>query len=124
MTKLTIVPPSSGAIAGGRADQGPQLATDADNGPAFNEQFGIRIGRTTYYINLRIGTESRAPERLAQEGQVRVNGLAFLYCVICSGAIMLFGTLCIIYLMKSGMGINLSDGNSVLHPIYEMAGGR
>jgi len=71
----------------------------------FDEGFGFCMGRRKYYVN------------------VRVSGIAFLYLVICSGAIMLFGTLCLLYLLKSGMGINLSAEDSVLHPLLEMVHG-
>jgi hypothetical protein len=124
MPKLTVVPPSRGTAREDHTSHEPTHSGGGGYGPAFNEQFGIRIGRKTYYVNLRIGTESRSPERLAGEGQVRVNGLAFLYCVVCTGAIMLFGTLCLIYLIKSGMGINLTDGDSILHPLFAVATGK
>jgi hypothetical protein len=52
-----------------------------------------------------------------------VSGAAFFYCLICSGAIMLFGTLCILYMLKLGLRVDLSAGYSVLHPLFEMAGG-
>jgi hypothetical protein len=90
----------------------------------FDERFGMRLGQRSYYVNVRIGCEQRSCERRAREGQVRVSGVAFFYCVVCSGAIMLFGTLCILYLIKSGLGIDLSDGHSVLHPLFELAGWR
>lgn len=99
----------------------PELAPETpviDTRPLFDEQFGIRFGLRRYYVNVRIGSELRAKERVKLEGQVRVSGVAFMYCVICSGAIMLFGTLCLLYLMKSGMGINLTDGDSLLHPLF------
>ena len=96
-------------------------SVEQDNQPAiFDEQFGIRLGGRSYYINLRIGSELRAGRRLAAEGQVRVSGVAFLYCVICSGAIMMFGTLCLLYLLKSGLGLDFSDHDSILHPLFEM----
>lgn len=96
-------------------------SVEQDNQPAiFDEQFGIRLGGRSYYINLRIGSELRAGRRLAAEGQVRVSGVAFLYCVICSGAIMMFCTLCLLYLLKSGLGLDFSDHDSILHPLFEM----
>jgi len=90
----------------------------------FNEQFSLSLWRRRYYINLRIGAELRADERRLAEGQVRVSGIAFFYCVICSAAIMLFGTICLIYLLKSAMGINLFDDQSFLHPLFESFGGQ
>ncbi len=88
--------------------------------PVFSEGFGICLGGRKFYLNVRVGVESRSRERLAQEGQVRVSGVAFLYLLVCSGAIMLFGTLCMLYMVKSGLGIDLSMGESVLHPLYEL----
>jgi len=99
-------------------------AADSVPGALFDERFGLRLGRRTYYINVRIGSELRSSTRRATEGQVRVSGAAFLYCVICSGAIMLFGTLCILYLLKSGLGVEMSDGHSVLHPLFEIVSGQ
>ena len=91
--------------------------------PMFDEGFGFCLGGRKCYLNVRVGVELRSSDRLSQEGQVRVSGIAFLYLVICSGAIMLFGTLCLLYLLKSGMGINLSSGDSVLHPLFELLRG-
>ena len=88
----------------------------------FSEGFGIYLGARKFYLNVRVGVETRSSERLAQEGQVRVSGVAFLYLVICSGAIMLFGTLCLLYLLKSALGIDLTPGHSVLHPLMELIG--
>ena len=90
--------------------------------PIFSEGFGISLGGRKYYLNVRVGVETRSRERLAEEGQVRVSGVAFLYLVICSGAIMLFGTLCLLYLLKSALGIDLTPGHSVLHPLMELIG--
>ena len=125
MCKLRLVTDSSnGTQLAEASDKTAQIApTDDMSAALFDERFGMRFGQRTYYINVRIGSELRSSKRLASEGQVRVSGVAFLYCVICSGAIMLFGTLCILYLLKSGLGLDLSDGQSVLHPLFEMAGG-
>lgn len=89
----------------------------------FDEGFGLSLGGRRYYINVRVGAEQRGNERLAAEGQVRVSGIAFLYLVISSGAIMLFGTLCLLYLIKSALGIDLSSGDSFLHPLFEVMRG-
>lgn len=91
--------------------------------PLFNEGFGICLGGRKYYLNVRVGVEARSRERLADEGQVRVSGVAFLYLVICSGAIMLFGTLCLLYLLKSALGIDFSPDHSILHPLMDLIGG-
>ena len=121
MTKLRLViqEPEEKAgtpVAPGDGDGGGACAQQ----PIFDERFGMSLFGRTYYINLRIGAELRASERRAAEGQVRVSGLAFFYCVICSGAIMLFGTLSLLYLLKSGMGIDLSASPSLLHPLYDL----
>ncbi|MFT5509891.1 MAG: hypothetical protein ACI89J_002982 [Hyphomicrobiaceae bacterium] len=116
---LQAHPPQTLGLAGSAQDSALQEGDDYQP-PMFDEQFGIRLGGRSYYINLRIGTEMRTRRRRAAEGQVRVSGVAFLYCVICSGAIMLFGTLCLLYLLKSGMGLNIWDEDSVLHPFFEL----
>lgn len=113
MSDLRLVNTPSTPDPGGNDGDGEVPAS------AFDERFGISLFGRTYYINVRIGSELRAPERLAAEGQVRVSGVAFLYCLVCSAAIMLFGTLALVYLMKSGMGINFTDGHSFLHPLFE-----
>lgn len=92
--------------------------------PVFDKQFGIRLGGRSYYINLRIGSELRTPRRVEAEGQVPVSGVALVYCVLVSAAIMLFGMLCMLYLLKSGMGIDLWDADSPLHPLFEMFAGK
>jgi hypothetical protein len=122
MRKLRLVTDSSSKTqtAEASAETAQMLPSDDVSAALFDERFGQR----TYYINIRIGSELRSTERLASEGQVRVSGAAFFYCLICSGAIMLFGTLCILYLLKSGLGGELSDGYSVLHPLFAMAGGQ
>lgn len=116
---LQAHPPQTLDLARSAQDSALQEGDDYQP-PMFDEQFGIRLGGRSYYINLRIGTEMRTRRRRVAEGQVRVSGVAFLYCVICSGAIMLFGTLCLLYLLKSGMGLNIWDEDSVLHPFFEL----
>lgn len=61
-----------------------------------DECFNLNVFGRTYFINVRIGTEMRSAERRASEGQVRVSGPAFLYCLACSAALMLFGTICLV----------------------------
>ena len=102
---------------------GTEPPTGGTAAAVFDERFNLGFRGRTYYINLRIGAELRGKERRAAEGQVRVSGFAFFYCLICSGAIMLFGTLCLIYLLKSAMGINLFEGDSFLHPLFDAIGG-
>ena len=89
----------------------------------FDEQFGIRIGLKRYYVNLCIGVEKRSNLRVVDEGQVSVPGIPVLYCVVGSGLMMIFGALCTLYLLKSGAGIDLSEGHSLLHPLFALATG-
>lgn len=100
-------------------------AEDTDGPPAsvFDERFGISLGRRTYYINLRIGAEQRSAPRLEAEGQVPLSAPAIAYSVIGSALLMFLGVLSILYLLKSGMGINLSSEESFLHPLYSLFDG-
>ena len=97
-------------------------ASEPAHQPTFDEQFGIRFGLKRYYINLRVGTEQRSNTRVQSEGQVSVSGIPVLYCVFGGGFMMLFGALCMLYLLKSGTGIDLSDGHSIFHPLFALAG--
>lgn len=117
---VRLLPPPLPGSAPLIAEKGSRTPAKA----AFDENFGISLFGRTYYINIRIGSEHRSQIRRLSDGQIRVSGIAFLYTVICSAAIMLFGTLCLIYLLKSGLGINLASEPSALHPLYAIMSGR
>ena len=86
--------------------------------PVFDWRFGVRLFRTRYYLNVRLGRERRSSTRLEQEGQVRLPVTATAYLTVFSAFFWLFGIVCSVYLLKSLAGINLFAQTSPLHPIY------
>ena len=70
-----------------------------------------------FYVTLLVGRERRSLERLAREAQLRARHVAIVYSVLlmlvsCASflAFVLVG-----YVLKSAMGIDLTDGPSLLH---------
>lgn len=73
-----------------------------------------------FYITFLMGRERRSRERLAMEGQTQVHRIAIAHVVLtlmialsCFAAIA-----CILYLVKSAMGIDLFDGHFALHEMF------
>lgn len=89
-----------------------------ETGVRFERRFGVRLPGRRYFIDIRIGRERRAAERLADEGQARLPLATLISCGFGSLFLMVFGAACFAYLLKSLVGINLFDRDSVLHPLY------
>ena len=74
------------------------------------------------YVTLLAGPEKRNAGRLDREGQRgarRRAGLLATVALLLAGC-LLFGALSGLYLLKCLLGINLFEGASPLHPLYEL----
>lgn len=73
-----------------------------------------------FYITLLMGRERRSRERLAQEGQTQVHKIAIAHIVLTlvMGLSCLAAIACILYLVKSAVGIDLFDGHFALHELF------
>jgi hypothetical protein len=73
-----------------------------------------------WYVTILAGPERRSEERLREEGQTHWLRRATVYVMLLSLALWL--VVCIIalvYLAKSTLGIDIIDGHSPLHFIWE-----
>ena len=77
-----------------------------------------------FYVVVLAGRERRNPGRLAAEGQTDLDrqSLAFLLILLLLGIGASFGLVVVLYVAKSLLGIDLSPGDSILHPLYDIFG--
>ena len=75
-----------------------------------------------FYVTLFAGPERRSRARLDREGQTSVSRQAILVSALVTATLSFsaFGLFCSLYLLKSVMGINVFQGSSPFHPIYEL----
>ncbi len=79
---------------------------------------------TRFYIAFFLGTEKRAPERVAQDGERRrfssvLIDIAMLSWMLFWASIVVIGLAVVAaYLLKSGLGINLFEGHFFLHDLF------
>ncbi len=75
-----------------------------------------------FYVRLFLGKERRNLSRLTSEGQISLpkTSIGFIFCIWMICCLALFGSVIVLYLIKSTMGINLLDGPSIFHPIFFM----
>lgn len=73
-----------------------------------------------FYITLLMGRERRSRERLAQEGQTQVHKIAIAHIVLAlvMGLSCLAAIACLLYLLKSAVGIDLFDGHFAMHDLF------
>lgn len=73
-----------------------------------------------FYVTFLMGRERRSRERLAMEGQTQVHRVAIAHIIltVLIGLSLLAAVGCILYLVKSAVGIDLFDGNSSLHELF------
>lgn len=75
-----------------------------------------------WYVTIVAGPERRSADRLRSEGQTHWLRQAVIYIMLM--ALLLWLAACVIaivYLMKSALGIDLFEGNSPLHFLWEWA---
>lgn len=73
-----------------------------------------------WYVTILAGRERRSPDRLRAEGQTHWLRRATVYVMLMS--LVLWLAVCVlvaIYLVKSALGLDLFDGASPLHILYE-----
>jgi uncharacterized RDD family membrane protein YckC len=71
-------------------------------------------------VTILAGPERRSARRLAAEGQTHWLRRAAVYVVLMSLALWLAACVVVaIYLLKSALGLDLFEGNSPLHLIWE-----
>jgi hypothetical protein len=92
---------------------------------ALHYRFSTSLFGRRFYMAILAGTETRSARRLRDEGIVRsfwavatelsilCLALAMMICLLTGFAVIA------VYLAKCAMGIDLMDGPSPLHPIYE-----
>lgn len=72
-----------------------------------------------YYVTLLAGRERRSLARLAREAQLRAKHIAMFYSVmlLLLTCISVIGLVLLGYVFKSALGIDLTDGPSLLHQL-------
>ena len=73
-----------------------------------------------FYVTFLMGRERRSRERLAEEGQTQVHRVAIAHIILTLliGLSCIAAVACVLYLIKSAVGIDLFDGNSSLHELF------
>ncbi|MGI9476052.1 MAG: hypothetical protein ACR2PI_05070 [Hyphomicrobiaceae bacterium] len=73
-----------------------------------------------FYVTFLMGRERRSRERLAMEGQTQVHRVAIAHIILTLliGLFCLAAFACVIYLLKSAVGIDLFDEHSPLHELF------
>jgi hypothetical protein len=76
----------------------------------------------TRYFTVFSGLERRSEERLQAEGQTKWTrrSLFFFAIVLALTSFALFGVFCLLYLLKSVLGLNLLSSPSPFHPLYSL----
>lgn len=87
---------------------------------AQNGHFGFTLFSRRYFLRLAMGEERRSDQRLDAEGQKQVPVLPVASGLAGTLIFSLFGVLCFLYLLKALTGVDLFEGTSVLHPLYEL----
>lgn len=112
-------------------DEQRELLLRVLNAQKTNHALDYRVSLDTIfwgrcYLTVLAGPERRHRSRLAAEGQTALPRQAGLLIglVLLFITYALFGAIVFAYLLKSALGIDLSDEASVLHPLYELFFGR
>lgn len=79
-----------------------------------------------FYFTIFAGPERRNAERLAAEGQTSLARQTVFVSIVLAIVIScaLFGVFCLVYLLKSALGLDLFRGGSPFHPLYRLFMGR
>lgn len=98
------------------------LRSRAPTKHAFEYRISIPTPWKSYYLSVFAGPERRSAERLAHERQTSLlrqstllGGMLF---VLLSSA--MFGVMCAVYLVESAFGIDLIEGPSQIHAVYQL----
>jgi hypothetical protein len=88
----------------------------------FEYRVSIPLPWKAYYVTIFAGPERRSADRLAHEGQMsltrRASLITAVMMVMASSAVL--SGFCALYLAKSALGIDLMEGPSPLHFLYQM----
>ncbi len=114
----------SGTVAAHAAD-----ATDAaaarSGAHALHYRVSTSLFGRRFFMAVLAGTETRSTKRLRDEGTLRnIWSVIIELSIVCLALAMMiclltgFGVISV-YLVKCAMGIDIMDGPSPLHPIYE-----
>ena len=93
---------------------------DWAGGHAIDLRASLPLPGGSWYVTIVAGRERRSPDRLEREGQTHRLRQAAVYVV--GSAVVLWLLVCAAvcaYLLKSALQIDLFDGPSPLHFIYE-----
>ncbi len=73
-----------------------------------------------FYVRLFMGKERRNRSRLDAEGQVSLpkTSIALIFFLWALCCLAMFGSVILLYLIKSTIGIDLFNGPSILHPFF------
>lgn len=83
-----------------------------------------RLFGKPFYVALFAGAEKRCPNRVKDAGEKRwllrlmMDAALFGWAILCSVALVLGFTVVGIYLLKSGMGIDLFEDHFILHGLF------
>lgn len=109
------------SAAAGGAEEVPHGNAVAHHSVDYRVSVGLPSGKR-YYVTLLVGPERRNRERLIREGQLSRARSATVFGFVAMAALgcLVFGAFCLLYLLKSLLGINLFGGQSPLHPLYSL----
>lgn len=73
-----------------------------------------------FYVTFLMGRERRSRERLAMEGQTQIHRVALAHIILTLVIAMscVAAVACVLYLVKSALGIDLFDGHFALHDMF------
>ncbi|MGH1418056.1 MAG: hypothetical protein ACRBCJ_04285 [Hyphomicrobiaceae bacterium] len=96
----------------------------ANKAPPANHAFDYSVSLpwfgSWFYLRLFVGRERRNRSRLTAEGQISLpkTSIAFVFVVWLFCCLSLFGSVIVLYLIKSTMGIDFMSGPSIFHPLF------
>lgn len=117
---LFVAQHSIEAVAESISPSEPLARHAAPNSAVTNITVSVPSPFGAYFFNIRWGKERRSKERLAREGNGSKEKVSIFYTLLIWNILSLIGlgTMVILYLVKSKMGIDLFASKSFLHDMF------